>query len=254
MRAKKAFIVFGIFSILFLVGCKKEPIPRSGNVIINIGGVESGNITKTDADNVSAILRTTAPSSVPVLTLQSTTNDKRSYEVTPGVPVSLPYDTYSVSGRYTPTKVGETFRGAVYHEPRYNVSATIEVIPDKEEYEVPATYECFALIIDWATTRRYTHVGKDTNVADFTLFSGSGDLGVAYIFVSSEWNEMANRITAYPTDEAEHEPTEYRLVTNRNYDGYYIEYGKWYCFAPAAVETESGTLGIKLPEWTSGLG
>lgn len=235
-----------------LLGCSKDRSIGYREVTITIGNVLSGDITKTDADNVAAILRTTAPSGVPTLTLQSTTNTKRSYEVTPGIPVNLPYDVYNVSGRYVPSKVGDTFRGSVYHEPRYNVSSTIEIIPDKDEYEVPATYECFALVIDWATTVKYTHVGKDTNVADFTYFAGSGDLGVAYIFVSSEWNEMANRITAYPVDEAEHEPTEYRLVTNRNYNGYYVENGKWYAFAPAAVETESGVLGVKLPEWVAG--
>lgn len=233
--------------------CGKVDQPAGcGTVTINIGGVLTGEITKTDADAVAAVLRSTAPSGVASLTLQSTTNSKRSYQVTPGVPINLPYDIYTVTGRYTPAKVGDTFRGVVYHEPRYNVSATIEVIPDKDEYEVPATYECFALIIDWATTLRYTHVGKDTNVADFTFFAGSGDLGVAYIFISSEWGEMANKITAYPVDEAEHEATEYRLVSNRNYAGHYIEYGKWYALSPAAVETEAGALGVRLPDWIAG--
>ena len=245
-----------LFLMLFLsalfVGCRKDSTIGYREVIINIGGVQSGYMTKTDATNVLALLNSTAPTGVPTLSLQSTTNNKRSYEVTPGTPINLPYDTYTVTGRYVPAKKGDTIRGAVYGEPRYSISSTIEVVPDKGEYEVSAIYECFALVIDWATTKKYTHIGKDMNVTDFTLFTGSGDLGVAYIFVSSEWGDYANKITAYPTDEAEHEATEYRLVTNRNYDGYFVEYGKWYCFAPAAVETESGSLSVKLPEWEAG--
>lgn len=248
---KRIFISL-VAVMLVITGCKKDSTVGSREIVITIGGVQSGYMTKTDAANVLALLNSTAPTGVPTLSLQSTTNNKRSYEVTPGTPINLPYDTYTVTGRYVPAKKGDTIRGAVYGEPRYSVSSTIEVVPDKGEYEVSATYECFALVIDWATTKKYTHVGKDMNVADFTLFTGSGDLGVAYIFVSSEWGDYANKITAFPTDEAEHEATEYRLVTNRNYDGYFVEYGKWYCFAPAAVATESGSLSIKLPEWSAG--
>ena len=248
----KRILFLTLFLSALFAGCRKDSTIGYREVVINIGGVQSGYMTKTDATNVLALLNSTAPTGAPTLSLQSTTNNKRSYEVIPGTPINLPYDTYTVSGRYVPAKKGDTFRGAVYGEPRYSVSSTIEVVPDKGEYEVSAIYECFALVIDWATTKKYTHVGKDMNVADFTLFTGSGDLGVAYIFVSSEWGDYANKITAYPTDEAEHEATEYRLVTNRNYDGYFVEYGKWYCFAPAAVATESGSLSVKLPEWDSG--
>lgn len=248
----KKLVLISFILLGFFCGCSKERVSGSREVVINIGGVSSGSMTKTDTDNVAALLRATAPTSVPTLSLKSTTNTARSYEVTPGKAINLPYDTYTVTGRHVPAKKGDTFRGVVYNEPRYSVSATIEVVPDKGEYEVSAMYECFAVVIDWATTKKYTLVGKDTNVADFTLFVGSGDLGVAYIFVNSEWGEIANRVTAYPTDEAEHEATEYRLVTNRNYEGYFMEYGKWYCFAPAAVETESGSLSVKLPEWEAG--
>lgn len=227
--------------------------PQGGEVLITIGGVASGDLaTKTDGDAVATIIKTTAPTGTPTLSLQSTTNAARSYTVTPGVPVNLPYDTYTVTGRYVPSKRGDTMRGAVYAEPRYKVAATIEVVPDKGEYSVPAEYECFALVIDYATTKRYTHLTSNMDTVDFTLFATSGDMGIAYIFVSSEWGQYRNRITAYPTDEAEHEATEYALVTNRNYDGYYVQNGKWYCFSPAAVETESGALGIELPEWEAG--
>lgn len=235
-------------------GCGEAQYDQpEGRVVIRVGGVSSGYLpTKTDAGAAAAIIATTAPTGTPTLTLQSTSNAARSYEVRPGVPVSLPYDTYTVAGRYVPTKKGDTLRGAVYGEPRYRVSATIEVVPDKGEYEVPAEYECFALLIDYATTRRYTHLTANLDPTDFTMFTTSGDMGIAYIYVSSEWAQYRNRITAYPTDEAEHEPTEYALVTNRNYDGYYVENGKWYCFSPAHVATESGALGVVLPEWEAG--
>ena len=43
-----------------------------------------------------------------------------------------------------------------------------------------------------------------------------------------------------------------QFVTNRNYDGIYVENGKWYCLNPESVATTSGDLSINYPKWAEG--
>lgn len=42
------------------------------------------------------------------------------------------------------------------------------------------------------------------------------------------------------------------LVTDKNYTGIFIEYGKWYAFSTSSVDDTSGSIGINYPGWSEG--
>jgi hypothetical protein len=130
------------------------------------------------------------------------------------------------------------------------VDETINVTNLQRDYSVTAAYKCWCLVIDATETKKYQHKGYSYDMEDFNLFTWSGDIGVA--FINGTWTDSPYAITAFPKVELGHEPKTYKVVTDRNYEGVYVEDGKWYLFGAAEVEDASGAISISFPEWGQG--
>lgn len=235
--------------LMFLLAACTKAEPVTKTVTFSIGNIRSGELGTKGTP--ASILSVTAPTGTPALTVASTTNKVRTYTATPGTPVSLPCDTYHVTGRYIPTKTADILRGAAYQEPRYRLDAQLTITDGQDSYAVPAQYECFAVIADLAEIDHYTH--SDPNASQVEMpYKVSDGFGVLYVYCNSAWtSSYCYRITAYPTDTAEHEARQYALITSGT-GGVLVENGKWYAFCAAEVDKQSGNIGTSLPEWEAG--
>ena len=250
----KLFKVSMLFGLLLFVSCSKkieiQEIPYQ-EVSISINGVQSGKLTRASASSVLDVIEGLFPSTGITFKLTSTTNSSRVYNIDLGESLSIPLDTYEVTARYRPYVIGNTFKnGDITQSPRFSVQSTITITSAQSNYVVDAIYECWALVIDYTTCSKYRHLGYSYSEEDFTYFATSGNLGVA--FIHGEWTDSPYTITAVPKSIELYEPKTYSFVTNRNYNGIYVENGKWYCLSAANVETTSGELSVNYPEWTEG--
>ena len=230
------------------VACAETPQPSEQTIILAIGGVQSGEIVKSATDILSA----TAPKGVPTLTLISE-DGQHSYTATAGTPLSVRLGKYTVQGEYVTDALKSIPPfGFAYAEPRYKIASEIEVTEGKTEYEVAAVYDCFALLIDYATTEKYRATNASGNWEDVGCLTRIGDKGVAYIWTPGASAKGACKISAVPTDKETNEETAFDIAWKAGLEGVQLENGKWYLFSAGAAPRESGDIGIDLPEWEAG--
>ena len=246
--------LFNIMAALLIVtGCTKPQGAETGLQSIRIGfsGVGTGSMTKTQQAGISAAIKATFPTDGITFTLTSTKAAERTYSVALGAEVVVPIDEYKVTCNYRPQEKGKTYKnGSVYAQPRFVVDETINVTNLQSDYSVTAVYKCWALVIDATETKKYQHKGYSYDMEDFSLFTWSGDIGVA--FINGTWTDSPYKVTAFPKVELGHEPKTYSIVTDRNYEGTYVQDGKWYMFGAAEVEDASGAISISFPDWEQG--
>lgn len=230
-------------SVLILSSCMKT---SEQTIIVKISSIQIGSLTKVDP---SGAFEATTPTAIPDLTLQSTSIPARKYTVSNGEAVTVPLDTYQVTGSYSPIQEGAVQGGSVYSRPPFSVSGEITVVTGRDTYSVPAIYDCFALVLDPDLTEKYRIRNTAGSMFDLPWVFGSS-VKVAYI--QATWTFPAMTLQSVPVDLANYETTSYGLVTDKSYEGFLVENGKWYCFTPNGVETNSGTIGIDFPQWEQG--
>lgn len=81
-------------------------------------------------------------------------------------------------------------------------------------------------------------------------YSLSGDLGIAFIYGS--WTNQPYTIKACPKEDSGYEAKSYNLVTDKNYTGIYVEYGRWYAFSTSSVDDTEGSINVNYPNWNEG--
>lgn len=216
-------------------------------ISLSIGGVRTGTICKGATD----ILSSTAPTGIPTLTLTSE-DGEHIYTVTPGEAVSVRLGKYTVTGAYIPDALSSipSF-GFAYAEPRYKVKCEIEVVEGTSEYEVSASYTCWALLIDYASTEKYRCTDAAGNWADVGCLTKVGDYGVAYIWSAGASAKNSCSLSAVPVDTETYDETTYTICWNGS-TGVVVENGKWYMFSAGEAARESGDIAIGLPEWEDG--
>lgn len=249
---KISYIILAIIATLFF-SCNKETVlnPNEQEISIYLRGVESGEFTKVSGNTVGTLIESLLPTSGVTFTLSSTTNPERKYTVALGQTITIPVDTYNVSTYYRPTSVGNTVKnGYIYKAPRFYVETVISVNKEQKNYTVEAIYECWALVIDYNKCSKYQHLGYNYSMEDFTYFYNADNLGIAFIYGS--WTTQAYTIKACPKENSGYEARTYNLVTDSNYSGIYIEYGKWYAFSTSSVDDMPGNIGINYPGWPEG--
>lgn len=149
------------------------------------------------------------------------------------------------------TAVGNTVKnGYIYKAPRFYVETTISINKEQKNYIVDAVYECWALVIDYTKCSKYEHFGYNYTMEDFTYFHTSGDLGIAFIYGS--WTNQPYTIKACPKEDSGYEAKSYNLVTDKNYTGIYVEYGRWYAFSTSSVDDTEGSINVNYPNWNEG--
>ena len=149
------------------------------------------------------------------------------------------------------TLSGNTVKnGYIYKAPRFYVETTISINKEQKNYIVDAVYECWALVIDYTKCSKYEHLGYNYTMEDFTYFHTSGDLGIAFIYGS--WTNQPYTIKACPKEDSGYEAKSYNLVTDKNYTGIYVEYGRWYAFSTSSVDDTEGSINVNYPNWNEG--
>lgn len=240
-------------TLLLFAGCETELYTsiEYQEVSVSIKGVESGEMTKVGNSEVITLIESLFPSTGVAFTLSSTTNPDRKYTVNIGESATIPIDTYNVTAYYRPASVGNTIKnGYIYKQPRFYVETIISVNKEQTNYVVDAVYECWALVIDYTTCSKYEHLGYSYSMEDFTYFYTSGNLGIAFIYGS--WTNQPYTIKACPKEGSGYEARSYSLVTDKNYTGIFIEYGKWYSFSTSSVDDTSGNINVNYPGWSQG--
>lgn len=243
---------------LLLAGCAKEenaPIPGASpcTVTLTLGTVASGSLTKGD-DKVADLLDAHSPSGEVYIRLVSTSDNTRVYDAKPGKEIAIIPDTYKVTGAYSPKSVFDCFRGKFYLEPRFSIDTEITVTPDTDTYALPVSWNCFALVRDKTKVARFQVMDKNVSPADITTWTeDEGDLSLVFVHCTSAWEgDMYFRLTAYPADEQNYQPTSWQLVTKAATGSLLVKDGTWYCFTPEGTTAKNGSFSFTFPAWTAG--
>lgn len=195
---------------------------------------------------IADVILSTLP---PALPLTLTDGSGNTWDVYTGQEVTLPVGTYSVDGGHAP-EAAQYISGTnryTSHSPAITVSDEVEIVEGVSEYRVRATYGSAAVGVLPSEVSSWTAVFKGAAEAvnclktdDLWLVFLNGNLTGAssfYTTIATPWGATK----------------EYKLYTNSgDTGGILAESGKWYILHPDAV-TQSGTLGLDLPEWTDGL-
>ena len=245
---KRLLIAF--VAILSLLACSKQEVSYK-TVVFSLPAVQSGSMTKADAVAVSTALSAANPKTMPFITIQSTSVAGRCYKSRVGQSVTLPLDTYTVTGTYAPsTGIAKFLNLRISDEPSYKIEQTITVTEDSSVYELGVIYQCFALVIDSSVSSKYSFINEGGAVAPVTSFVFTDGIGVCFGVPSV--SAPVYSLTVSPADEVNYEATTYRLGYGSGQGDIMLSYGKWYCFSPGEVTTQSGNLGIAYPEWEAG--
>lgn len=242
--------IIAILAAAVLIGCTKDQQPQGETTItFAVGGVTSGQMTKSVTD----LLAATLPSGKLALRLKSTTNAMREYTVTAGEAVTIPLDTYQVTGAYTPAASFNCPRGAFYLEPKYSVSSRVEVDGETDTITLPVTWDCFAIIRDNTKVASVLASNASATPQEVTAWAGDGDLRLVYASCISAWDSsMALQLIVTPADAANYQATSWWLSTTDTAGMLQVRNGYWYEFDPEGVETGTGSLDFDFPAWING--
>lgn len=230
------------------VACSREP--QLVRVTFDVRGVESGPITKVSADAVSSAVSATSPAGPVTLTATSKTNSRRVYTITSGQTVTMAVDSYAITGEGHGTELVSFGGTKVYSSPKWSIEEDVNVTSSGGTVSVSASYPCVALVIDKAAISSLAFI-DGFNTYDSYTAGGTESVGVVY--ASGYWTHATPlEIEVRPLDTVNYEATRYSLTSREYDDTYYVLNGRWYNFAPGAVETSSGTIGVEFPGFTQG--
>jgi hypothetical protein len=249
--------VCAVATLSFVLSCTKEQVSeaeRSSVVTFSIPGVSSGSIsTKASLDDITAALVATQPTATPTLTIRSTADNSVSYTAEVGTPISLPFGTYTVTGKYTAKNIGGCLAGYVYKNPCYSVSQTIEVEEGTTALSLSATYTSFALVLDTDECSGYKHYQSNNTYSNIEDWAEVGKIKIVYITPNETVEDYKlYKLKALPADETIYEPREYSMISGEKAGFIHIATGKWYKFSPRSTQAEIGDIGIGFPEWEQG--
>lgn len=237
-------------SVASCISTVSEPV----TVLFSLSGVRAGTLTKAaDGNEIDAALTATNPPDDIVITLTSTSVSTRVYTATIGTPVTLPADTYRVTGNYKPRAVGDAVGNDIYKSPSYAIDETVTIGEEGGQYPLTARYTCFALVIDYTENAMYRHwQGNAVGWVEFPHFTRTGDVGVAYIGLDYIWDSINYQLKVIPKDMINYEETLYTLVGKARAGCFKVEAGRWYAFSASGVATVAGDLSISFPAWIDG--
>lgn len=250
----KKFMILA--AVLLAASCAKEAQTAYQTISFRLGDVQSGEMTKVSAEAVSDAISGTTPATTPTvrLTLRSTTNSARLYAVDSDGSIRVPVDEYTVKGEYVPSIKATGYEARYYSEPSFKVNTTVRVAEGVSEYALPVEFTCAAIVIDYSVTKSYDHAKTTSSLVALDCFTKVGEIGIAYVTNTADWPAtQPYKIVANPVDLAGHEARTYKLTSVVADGCVRIEKGKWYCFGPSEVSTESGSFRFTMPGWEAGL-
>ena len=141
--------IYGFIALaIAFASCERENSRLNENeVVFNYSLVESHSLTKTMiGDDVKGIFEESLPSS---LSLNLVDEKGNSYTISTGTPSTLPCGKYNVTAYYNPNGTSVVGNSVKFvKSPKLNVNTTVTITYDKSNYEIPASIECFAIVVD----------------------------------------------------------------------------------------------------------
>ena len=236
---KKKGIITAIAGMALIAGCTKEAQPTPTQAVtFGIDRITSG-LMDTKA-TTAELLEQAAPKRYPVLYVESTTDRSFGMEVTVGETVELPIASYRVTASYNPRGIGSAGGYTLTTEPPYHIDETVEVKAGQESVALTGVFDCWALVIDYATTAQYRMDG-DFHASDFVK-SSDGTKGV--LFVDTRPAGMDWTLTVFPVDAVNYLETDYRVGNKPA--------GRWYCFGAEQKTVQEGSFRVSFAEWEEG--
>ena len=249
----KQFAIYAFALAAILAGCSKMEDGSNTaptEVVFTLGGVQSGPMTKSVAD----LLTASAPSGTINLRLRSTTDNLREYQVQPGQAVQIIPDTYTVNCQYVPQSCFDCVRGKFYLEPRFSVNTEVTITTTTSTYQLPVIWECFAIVKDDTKVASVQASNSNADPAAVNSWNTQGGLSLVYAYCASAWDIAMNlQLTTTPVDETRYQATTWRLTTAWVSGCLMVQNGYWYLFTPDGVQAQNGTLALSYPSWTEGI-
>ena len=229
-----------LFTLLLAFSCTKQ-----GEKLVTIRFeyvTESGVFpTKAIADEIMGTIPST-------LSLTLTDSHGKEWSAVTGQEITIPVGTYSVTGGHNPAVVQQITSGNAYttHSPIIEINDSVTIVEGVSSYQVTGTYKSFAVCVlpsevsEWKATFRGTNAEVDcVKTSELWFVFATGNLTGGGAFMTT-------------LKSADGDTKDYTLYTNPNdTQGIRAYYGKWYLLHPFTYQ--SGSIGLSLPEWESGL-
>lgn len=171
------------------------------------------------------------------------------YTAATGLPVRVPVGSYTAVGRTTPT-IRQTIYGDTHYataEPLVVVDEVLEVVADKTAYSVTGQYRCFALVANRSEVSGW----KVKAEGEWGILERTTATDVMWTYIVGDYDaDHPLRTMAILGDGSALDYTFY--TEDLQEGGLLAEFGKWYLLRPAGGAMQTGSLSLRLPEWTAG--
>lgn len=245
---------FGIFLLFLLVACGKEA--QYEDVVFGVRLVEEHSMTKAiDLSLVKSTIEGTIPSNIrPAFYYNHDESDGQNVKL--GETISMRIGEYGVKWNNSPNNIANVVNGNTNFAktPLLDIDTDVTITPGVSEYELPATFKSFAIVVDANEVSKVQYYNLGGAYADIDFFVASGD--ALLIFVNGEFtSDGVARIRLTPSSEYGKETTFFlsnQVASVGKNPTTHIDYGKYYVLHPDAV-TEVGSLfNVNIPEWECG--
>lgn len=143
-----------------------------------------------------------------------------------GERVRLVPGTYRAECAFFPNEEAQIQCGKVYSQPSFSINAEVAVKDGGAEYPLPATIDCFALVLDPEVSRSLRVRGFDGRMRELPTFAKEAGRRVA--FIRGRWNFPHLTIESIDQDGS---VREFSLCTEKDYatgDAILVENGEAY--------------------------
>lgn len=227
--------MMAVAALVGLSACAGKDGARMVDVIIGLDGVRSGSmVTKADAEDVTAALEESAVdvSGMRLRVVGVGVNK----DVTVGQSVTLLEGEYRFYGGIDIEGVKTMGGHAVGELPGIEVDAVVNIEEGMTEVRVPASYNCWALVLDLTELETVVWDGEEEDVIN--------EDGIKVWYVSTAESGSAWDLRVVPWNTNKYKAVDYRISGNQA--------GKWYYYSPKGKVNVGGMLGVYLPEWEAG--
>lgn len=231
----KTLKIMAVAALVGLSACAGKDGAKMVDVVIGLNGVPSGSMaTKVDAGDVMEALSASAVD-VSGMRMKVIGNGVNK-DVTVGQSVTLLEGEYRIYGAVDLEPVKTLGGHGVGERPGIEADAVVEVEEGMTEILVPASYSCWALVLDMSELETVVWDGEEEDVIN--------EDGLKVWYVSTVESGSAWNLRVVPWNTNKYKAVDYRISGNQA--------GKWYYYSPKGRVNVGGMLGVDLPEWEAG--
>lgn len=209
--------------------------------------VESGSMTRVDAEDIRGIITSMLPQSVE---LKLTDGKGNAYTATTGESVTLPLGDYSVTYSYRGYSIGQLMGTSVYltAAPTFSISDNVSVTYDGGDKTLHAQYTCTALVLDYSECTALEYYDLSASAWKGVPLTGDG-YGVVFIYGDS--GNRTFRLRAVTSAEG-YRSNELTATTGSADGAVTLKTGKYYVIHPEEITEAEGEMGVQFGTFSAG--